>query len=62
MHAYTTAATTRTRPTSPPTPGFAGEAVNWLFDARSILATGSDILDPHRSTDADGALEAEVAG
>ena len=27
-------------------PGFAGDAVHWLFNARSILATGSDTLGP----------------
>jgi kynurenine formamidase len=32
-------------------PGFAGEAVDWLFDARSILATGSDTLGPDATID-----------
>ena len=35
-----------------PAPGFAGEAVDWLFDERSILATGSDTLGPDATTDA----------
>jgi hypothetical protein len=32
-------------------PGFAGEAVDWLFNARSILATGSDTLGPDATID-----------
>ena len=32
-------------------PGFAGEAVDWLFAARSILATGSDTLGPDATID-----------
>jgi kynurenine formamidase len=32
-------------------PGFAGEAVDWLFSARSILATGSDTLGPDATID-----------
>ncbi len=35
-----------------PAPGFAGEAVDWLFAARSILATGSDTLGPDATMDA----------
>jgi kynurenine formamidase len=35
-----------------PAPGFAGSAVDWLFDARSILAVGSDSLGPDATTDA----------
>lgn len=37
-------------------PGFAGEAVDWLFAARSIIATGSDTLGPDATMD--GALQA----
>ncbi len=33
-------------------PGFAGAAVDWLFDARRIIATGSDTLGPDASMDA----------
>jgi kynurenine formamidase len=33
-------------------PGFAGAAVDWLFDRRSILATGSDTLGPDATIDA----------
>ena len=33
-------------------PGFAGETVNWLFAARSIIATGSDTLGPDATMDA----------
>jgi kynurenine formamidase len=33
-------------------PGFAAAAVDWLFDARSILATGSDTLGPDATMDA----------
>jgi kynurenine formamidase len=33
-------------------PGFAGPAVDWLFSARSILATGSDTLGPDATMDA----------
>ncbi|HST65341.1 MAG TPA: cyclase family protein, partial [Mycobacteriales bacterium] len=29
-----------------PAPGFSGAAVDWLFDRRAILATGSDTLGP----------------
>lgn len=35
-----------------PAPGFAGAAVDWLFTARSILATGSDTLGPDATIDA----------
>jgi kynurenine formamidase len=35
-----------------PAPGFSGAAVDWLFSARSILATGSDTLGPDASMDA----------
>jgi kynurenine formamidase len=34
-----------------PAPGFDGPAVDWLFAARSILATGSDTLGPDATTD-----------
>ena len=34
-----------------PAPGFAGAAVDWLFGARSILATGSDTLGPDATVD-----------
>jgi kynurenine formamidase len=34
-----------------PAPGFSGEAVDWLFAARSILATGSDTLGPDATID-----------
>jgi kynurenine formamidase len=34
-----------------PAPGFAGDAVDWLFAARSILATGSDTLGPDATID-----------
>jgi kynurenine formamidase len=33
-------------------PGFAGETVDWLFAARSIIATGSDTLGPDATMDA----------
>ena len=29
-----------------PAPGFSGDAVDWLFRQRSIIATGSDTLGP----------------
>ncbi len=32
-------------------PGFAGAAVDWLFAARAIIATGSDTLGPDASID-----------
>jgi kynurenine formamidase len=32
-------------------PGFAGAAVDWLFGARSVLATGSDTLGPDATID-----------
>jgi kynurenine formamidase len=32
-------------------PGFAGETVDWLFAARSIIATGSDTLGPDATMD-----------
>jgi kynurenine formamidase len=32
-------------------PGFAGAAVDWLFDARQIIATGSDTLGPDATID-----------
>ena len=35
-----------------PAPGFAGSAVDWLFTARAILATGSDTLGPDATVDA----------
>jgi kynurenine formamidase len=35
-----------------PAPGFAGETVDWLFAARSIIATGSDTLGPDATMDA----------
>ncbi len=35
-----------------PAPGFSGAAVDWLFAARSILATGSDTLGPDATMDA----------
>jgi kynurenine formamidase len=35
-----------------PAPGFDGAAVDWLFTARSILATGSDTLGPDATMDA----------
>ena len=35
-----------------PAPGFAGQAVDWLFAERSILATGSDTLGPDATIDA----------
>jgi kynurenine formamidase len=35
-----------------PAPGFAGSTVDWLFTARSILATGSDTLGPDATVDA----------
>jgi kynurenine formamidase len=35
-----------------PAPGFAGDAVDWLFRARSIVATGSDTLGPDATMDA----------
>jgi kynurenine formamidase len=34
-----------------PAPGFSGAAVDWLFAARSILATGSDTLGPDSAID-----------
>jgi kynurenine formamidase len=34
-----------------PAPGFAGSAVDWLFTARHILATGSDTLGPDATSD-----------
>jgi kynurenine formamidase len=34
-----------------PAPGFSGDAVDWLFAARSILATGSDTLGPDATID-----------
>ena len=34
-----------------PAPGFAGAAVDWLFSARSVLATGSDTLGPDATID-----------
>jgi kynurenine formamidase len=34
-----------------PAPGFTGEAVDWLFAQRSILATGSDTLGPDATLD-----------
>jgi kynurenine formamidase len=34
-----------------PAPGFAGSAVDWLFRARSIIATGSDTLGPDATSD-----------
>jgi kynurenine formamidase len=34
-----------------PAPGFAGDAVDWLFAARSIIATGSDTLGPDATID-----------
>jgi kynurenine formamidase len=34
-----------------PAPGFAAEAVDWLFDERSILAIGSDTVGPDATTD-----------
>ncbi len=39
-----------------PAPGFAGDAVDWLFEARRIFATGSDTLGPDPTMD--GALQA----
>ena len=33
-------------------PGFAGAAVDWLFAARSVLATGADTLGPDATMDA----------
>jgi kynurenine formamidase len=35
-----------------PAPGFAAETVDWLFAARSIIATGSDTLGPDATMDA----------
>ena len=35
-----------------PAPGFSGAAVDWLFAARCILATGSDTLGPDATMDA----------
>ena len=35
-----------------PAPGFSGAAVDWLFAARSTLATGSDTLGPDATMDA----------
>jgi kynurenine formamidase len=34
-----------------PAPGFSGAAVDWLFDRRGILATGSDTLGPDATSD-----------
>ena len=34
-----------------PAPGFDGAAVDWLFDRRSIVATGSDTLGPDATSD-----------
>jgi kynurenine formamidase len=34
-----------------PAPGFGAEAVDWLFEQRSILATGSDTLGPDATMD-----------
>ncbi|HEV7656580.1 MAG TPA: cyclase family protein [Mycobacteriales bacterium] len=34
-----------------PAPGFAGDAVDWLFGARRIIATGSDTLGPDATMD-----------
>jgi kynurenine formamidase len=34
-----------------PAPGFSGDAVDWLFGARSIIATGSDTLGPDATMD-----------
>ena len=34
-----------------PAPGFSGDAVDWLFRERSILATGSDTLGPDATMD-----------
>ncbi len=39
-----------------PAPGLSGSAVDWLFDARSVLATGADTLGPDAT--ADEALQA----
>ena len=49
------------RPTRPgpandyfdPAPGFDGNAVTWLFDKRSIKATGSDTFGPDATSDED---------
>lgn len=35
------------------TPGFSGDAVDWLFRARDILATGADALGPDATVDAE---------
>lgn len=35
-----------------PAPGFAGEAVDWLFERRHIIAVGSDTLGPDATSDA----------
>jgi kynurenine formamidase len=35
-----------------PAPGFSGDAVDWLFRERSIIATGSDTLGPDATMDA----------
>jgi kynurenine formamidase len=34
-----------------PAPGFSGEAVDWLFGSRAILATGADTLGPDATSD-----------
>lgn len=34
-----------------PAPGFAGEAVDWLYDRRAVLAVGSDTLGPDATSD-----------
>jgi kynurenine formamidase len=34
-------------------PGFAGEAVSWLFDRRGIRATGADTFGPDATADED---------
>lgn len=34
-----------------PAPGLSGSAVDWLFSARSVLATGSDTLGPDATSD-----------
>ena len=36
-----------------PAPGFSGAAVTWLFDKRSIKATGSDTFGPDATSDED---------
>jgi kynurenine formamidase len=42
-----------------PAPGFAGSAVDWLFAARSIIATGSDTPGPDATLDS--ALQATTS-